>query len=466
MEKSGAKKPGLLARVARFTPGEFRRVTADMYQQNLQLAEVNKTLLLLRRIEGIVLEPGQSLPAVSQQIAAAVVEEHDSCVFAALLYRQPSVGTTETLLGWAHRTPGQPVSASAHASLAAARVVPDAMAENERVFVTGHDEPALARLLGMRRRDMVELLADHRAHEVYASRLVTAGGSVGLLLLGLWSAETSSDKRLLARVSDTIRTALENKALQQENEVILAKLRRSNQKLKVIDEAKDEFISIASHQLRTPLTSVKGYLSMVLDGDVGVITSEQRRVLEEAFASSQRMVYLIGDFLNVSRLQTGKFELEPSRVLLPAIIQDEIDQLRATAEARNVQLVYSPPASFPPLMVDETKIRQVMMNFIDNAIYYAKPGGGRVAIELARHPHHVSFRVRDNGIGVPKEEAHSLFTKFYRATNARRARPDGTGIGLFMARRVVVAHGGTIIFESVEGQGSTFGFRLPTDAKK
>ena len=102
-----------------------------------------------------------------------------------------------------------------------------------------------------------------------------------------------------------------------------------------------------------------------------------------------------------------------------------------------------------------------MMNFIDNAIYYAKPDGGEIDISLINHPHHVTFRVKDNGIGVPASDRHHLFTKFFRAGNARKARPDGTGIGLYMAKKVIIAHGGSIIFDSKEGEGSTFGFRLP-----
>ncbi len=239
-------------------------------------------------------------------------------------------------------------------------------------------------------------------------------------------------------------------------------LRESNKKLRQLDASKDEFISMASHQLRTPLTSIKGYISMLLDEDLGEIKPEQRKALEEAFDSSQRMVYLIGDFLNLSRIQTGKFELERASVSLPTLLGQEIEQLRQSAKARHVTLLYDEPANFPPLNIDETKIRQVMMNFIDNAIYYAKPSGGEILIVLETKRDEILFRVRDNGIGVPLQSRKKLFSKFFRADNAKKARPDGTGIGLYMAKRVVVAHGGEIIFESKEDEGSEFGFRLPT----
>lgn len=306
--------------------------------------------------------------------------------------------------------------------------------------------------------------------------LTVTSGTIGYLCIGDKENGTSygaHDVEFIDILSDELAIALQNTLRFEEIQVFNAELqnkihdatselRDTNKKLRAIDASKDEFISMASHQLRTPLTSIKGYISMLLEGDLGEITPQQRKALEEAYNSSQRMVYLIGDFLNLSRLQTGRFELERTPVSLPHIIAEEIAQLRAAAEARGVTLQYDPPASFPEVLVDENKIRQVMMNFIDNAIYYAKPTGGVITVSLLEHAHHVSFRVRDNGIGVPAHERPHLFMKFYRAANARKARPDGTGIGLYMAKKVIIAHGGTILFESKEGQGSEFGFRLPT----
>jgi signal transduction histidine kinase len=234
-------------------------------------------------------------------------------------------------------------------------------------------------------------------------------------------------------------------------------LQKTNDKLKALDEAKDEFISMASHQLRTPLTSVKGYLSMVLEGDTGKITKDQRKLLDQAFISSQRMVYLIADLLNVSRLRTGKFVIEQVPTNLADVVEGELKQLTETAKNRHLEIIYNKPKNFPVLMLDETKIRQVIMNFADNAIYYT-PSGGHIKVELEEKPQTIEFRVVDNGLGVPKHEQHHLFTKFYRAGNARKARPDGTGLGLFMAKKVIVAQGGSLIFKSEEGKGSTFGF--------
>jgi signal transduction histidine kinase len=248
-----------------------------------------------------------------------------------------------------------------------------------------------------------------------------------------------------------------NITLQHKVDDATRELRKTNQKLKTLDETKDEFISMASHQLRTPLTSVKGYLSMVLEGDVGDISDQQRKMLDQAYVSSQRMVYLIADLLNVSRLRTGKFVIELTPTNLAEVIAGEVSQLVETAAARGLELTFNNPENFPTLMIDETKIRQVIMNFVDNAIYYT-PSSGHIRVSLIDTGQSVEFNVTDDGIGVPKVEQHHMFTKFYRAGNAKKARPDGTGLGLFMAKKVIVAHGGAVIFKSEEGKGSTFGF--------
>jgi signal transduction histidine kinase len=229
---------------------------------------------------------------------------------------------------------------------------------------------------------------------------------------------------------------------------------------------------MASHQLRTPLTSIKGYISMILEGDAGKITKTQQEMLSQAFFSSQKMVFLISDLLNLSRLKTGKFVIDPVPIDLSEMVSQEIGQLQETAASRSLTLSYDKPKSFPMLNLDETKTRQVIMNFVDNAIYYT-PAGGHVQVVLEDNASTVDLKVVDNGIGVPPNEQHHLFTKFYRANNARKARPDGTGLGLFMAKKVIIAEGGSIIFNSKEGEGSTFGFSfskarlgVKTDEKK
>ncbi len=279
------------------------------------------------------------------------------------------------------------------------------------------------------------------------------------------------DVKMLSTLGYTIGVAIENsirflairnfnRTLQKKVSEATTELKHTNARLREIDAAKDDFISMASHQLRTPLTSIKGYLSMVLEGDAGTLKEKQQSLLSEAFTSSQRMVYLISDFLNVSRIQTGKFILELKPVDLANLIKSEIQQHESITRNRGVTIVYQKPDNFPMVMLDQNKMSQVIMNFINNAVTYSKPGG-LIKVELTSIGGKACLKVIDNGIGVPSHERHKLFTKFFRATNAKNQRPDGTGIGLFMAKKVVLEHGGEMLFQTKENVGSTFGFCIP-----
>jgi signal transduction histidine kinase len=314
------------------------------------------------------------------------------------------------------------------------------------------------------------------SHHIALSLPITKDSIItGYLFLGehLSSQYSIRDIRALLTIADELMIAIQNAlsvqeirelndSLQHRVDVATKELRASNAMLRRLDKSKDDFISMASHQLRTPLTSIKGYISMVREGDVGKITKTQDELLGEAFTSSERMVHLINDFLNVSRLQTGKFLIDKHPTDLAKVIEQELDSLTTNAKSRKLAFDYKAPKNFPVLNLDEDKMRQVIMNFSDNAIYYSKEGT-KIKVHLAVQGKNAIFTVTDTGIGVPRSEQSQLFNKFYRASNARQQRPDGTGVGLYLAKKVIDAHEGKVIFESIEGKGSTFGFKLPID---
>ena len=319
--------------------------------------------------------------------------------------------------------------------------------------------------------ELKKLLDIHRTKIVIP--LLHQNQETGILFLGEHKSlgYSSRDIEMLESIAGelavSIRNSLSmeeinelNKSLQRRIDEATKELRFSNRQLQRLDEAKNEFISMASHQLRTPLTSIKGYLDMMLEGDLGKISPTQRAVLREAFSSSERMVRLINDFLNVSRIQTGKFTIDKQSVDIAQILRDEVSLLKVVADQRSVEMVLKIDKKIPSLAVDSEKIRQVMLNMIDNAIYYSNPHK-KVVITLKSSGKMIEFSVKDSGIGVPKSEQTNLFGKFFRGTNAKKRRPDGTGVGLFLAKKVILSHDGEMIFESEEGKGSTFGFRLP-----
>ncbi len=296
---------------------------------------------------------------------------------------------------------------------------------------------------------------------------------IGYLLLGKKMVDTYSteDVDVLKILSNDIAIAIVNiYSLEEVRDMnthlehlvndATRKLRNANKRLVNLDKMKDEFVSMASHQLRTPLTSIKGYISMILDGDAGKISPTQRKMLTEAFVSSERMVRIISDFLNVSRLQAGKFTIECTQVDLAKAISEEIDSIRPISDRHGMEIVYRKPSRFPMLYIDDDKIRQVIANFIDNAIYYS-PGESKIRVVLSVEDGEVVFKVIDHGMGVPADAQDKLFSKFFRADNAKLQRPDGTGVGLYLAKKVIDSHGGRVILETKYNKGSTFGFRLP-----
>lgn len=342
-------------------------------------------------------------------------------------------------------------------------------------YVRHHgEEIVVASLLQQDNTTVRQLLDRHRI--AIAVPLVHKSDIIGYLLLGEQRSGgyTNRDVRTLNNVTGELIIAIQNALsvqevkdlntnLQQRVEAATRELKASNTRLRHLDATKDEFLSMASHQLRTPLTSVKGYISMVLEEDAGKITDMQKHLLSEAFAGSERMVHLIQDFLNVSRLQTGKFILDKAPTNIVKLVRDEVASLRPMAEGRKMKLALHIAGDFPLLDVDAGKLRQVVMNYIDNALYYSKDTSKPITVMLTRVDRAIELRVVDSGMGVPKEEQAHLFGKFFRATNARKQRPDGTGVGLYLAKKVITAHGGDIIFLSEEGKGSTFGFRLPVE---
>ena len=299
---------------------------------------------------------------------------------------------------------------------------------------------------------------------------------IGVLLLGYKKSGERylpQDQQLINIFVDELSIALQNAlrfeeielfnvTLQAKVDEATKELKITNKKLKALDETKDDFISMASHQLRTPLSIIKGYVNMVVHGDAGKISKQQKEFLEQAQISSETMVRLVTELLNVSRITSGKFSVDSNPVNLADIVENETQQLTNMAKERNIELNFQKPKDFPILMLDEEKIRQVVANFIDNAIHYSKDKGAKINVQLTSKDD-IIFEVIDNGIGVPPNEKEYLFTKFYRAKNAKEARPNGTGVGIYLAKVVISELGGDLIFESKEGIGSTFGFRFKKD---
>jgi len=198
---------------------------------------------------------------------------------------------------------------------------------------------------------------------------------------------------------------------------------------------------------------------MLLDGDFGEMTPGQIKAISDSYSSGQQMAVTVGDFLDMSRIQAGHFIITKESVNVVELLKSQIKQLGAIAKSRDIKLVSDIDSTIPEIDIDREKMSQVTMNFIDNAIRYSA-SGSTVEVSLKKDKNDIVFKVKDSGIGVPESEQANLFKKFYRATNAKQTRPNGNGVGLYVAKKIITAHHGQVIFESKPGKGSVFGFRV------
>lgn len=246
----------------------------------------------------------------------------------------------------------------------------------------------------------------------------------------------------------------------------------ANDKLKKLDAAKTDFISMASHQLRTPPTPIKGYSSMLLEGSYGELNPEQRRAIENIAAANNQQITFVEDLLSVSRIESGSMKFEFHHWQIDALCQDVMNNLVLKAKDKGLYLDYKPPKEpLPEINIDGNKIREVISNLVDNALKYTQRGGVTIITELCQKKEqtclgqpHLRITVSDTGIGVPADEIPYLFQKFSRGKDISRLNTGGTGLGLYVVKMLTEANGGKVWVESPgKDRGSKFIVELPLE---
>jgi|GEM_PF-894666 len=234
---------------------------------------------------------------------------------------------------------------------------------------------------------------------------------------------------------------------------------------KDVDRVKSEFVSLASHQLRTPLTAIGWYSELLLDGSVGVLTKKQKECVKEVHEGNKRMIDLVNALLNTSRLDLGTFIIEPAMIDLVVLIKDVLKESQPDVKRKKIDIQEQYQANLPQLNVDEKLMRIVFQNLISNAIKYT-PDKGQIHISLTTDGTMFKMFVKDSGFGIPKSQQGKIFSRLFRAENVVQKNIEGTGLGLYMVKSILEQAGGTVWFESEEGQGSTFYIELPLTGMK
>lgn len=244
-------------------------------------------------------------------------------------------------------------------------------------------------------------------------------------------------------------------------EQLATKLEKANTELKQLDQLKSDFLSFASHQLRSPLSVIKGYVSMIMEGSYGAISKEAKETLQKAYNANERVIQLVNDFLNLSQIEEGRMQYHFAKASLEDQIDEVIRVLAENAEQKGLKLIwYKPKPPLPEITMDAGKIHEVIYNLVDNAVKYTE--SGHIEISVRKTKYVITVSIQDTGIGLEKDEIDNLFQRFARSKRGRTVHVGGTGIGLYVAKFIVEAHHGKIWVESPGAyQGSTFYVELP-----
>lgn len=324
--------------------------------------------------------------------------------------------------------------------------------------------PALDKTISKEIQDTVKVLTSL----IYPIR--SKGGVIGVMIISIARSEkdlSSYEKESIENLVDVVGIALENALLYQQIKDASQELSAANQKLQELDKLKDDFVSVASHELRTPMTAIKSYLWMALRRSKEPLSENLKRYLTRAFISTERLINLVNDMLNVSRIEGGRIELIPQAFDLLELCREIMEEVRFRAVERGIEISIL-ESKVPEVFADVDKVHQVLLNLVGNSLKFTPPGGN-IIVSFFSDGYAVETSVKDSGVGMAREDLGRLFKKFGRLDNSYLAigQSGGTGLGLYISKNLVELMGGKIKASS-EGlnRGSTFTFSLPVVSKE
>jgi signal transduction histidine kinase len=438
---------------------DLTRANEEIYKQNFELSIRNKTLSVLRALYAISIS-SFDITEIAQKIVDTLVTELQlsaSLIFivdswAGLLRplaisQSPAVLESLSLLG--KPLPELTINLNFPDNL-----IINAIKSQSRQ-ITSNLLDILTPLATQEISDQIENLTQIKTLVIYP--LLLGDKTIGALTLGLPKKVddlSRAEKETLEEAINLVTIALDRAELH-------ADLEQANTKLQDLDKLKDEFISVTSHELRAPMTAIKSYTWLVINDKAGPLDPKARDYLNKVYQSTERLIHLVSEMLDVSRIESGRVQLHPETFDMRQLATDVKEEF--SARATEVQLTLNIQGLDNPLQItaDQEKIHQVLENLVSNAIKFT-PAGGHITISLAQKENSLETSVTDTGLGISEEDQKRLFIKFGRLENSLIARAGtGSGLGLFICKQYVELHQGQIWFTSQLGQGSTFTFSLP-----
>jgi signal transduction histidine kinase len=444
---------------------ELSHVTQEMYKKNFELAEINKTLSLLRKIDVVVLSSVTDVGQVAQQIADLTVQETSFTGIIIYLYNKQNksfvpIALSESTENISFKRTLQPCI---HEISVLDQNSPIVQSINQKKKISTAnlhdiclkaDETKVIQVQGFLK---IKCLLTYPiwVRDEYIGAITFARGEEEAML-------SEHQKDLIARIVDTTGIALDNTQLFDDLQTTSKQLQEANSQLKELDALKDEFVSLASHELRTPMTVIKSYLWMMMEGKNGTLTDKQRVYIERAYTSTERLINLVNDMLNVSRIESGRFTLDLKQTDMNKLIEDVVNEMKPRADELGITIETHQSEPQPLVIIDPDRIKQVIINLIGNSLKFT-PKGGKVTISVEMRANRAVVQVSDTGIGIEKADMPKLFRKFGMVGNnyLTKTNTQGTGLGLYLSKSIVELHHGKMLAVSEgKGKGTTFTFMI------
>lgn len=439
---------------------QLDKINKELYERNVELAIRNRTLSVLRKMYEIM-NSTLGVEETAQKLISAIVAE---------------LKFQEGLIALIDKEERQLYAIAASESESVRQImaqfgktlkdfrIPLVYQENFCVHSAIHNQRRMTNSL----HDILLPLVDEKTAQEIQDKVniktsvlfpfVFASEVAGVIILGMDKHVgdlSRAEREILREIVDVVGIAIERAQL-------YADLKIANERLQEMDRLKDEFVSVTSHELRTPMTAIKSYVWMILNKKAGEIEPKAKDYLHKVYLSTERLINLVNDMLDVSRIESGRIQLQIAPLDLVSLANQVKDEFMARAVERNMGLKVLASELLPPVLADKEKIHQVLENLVGNSFKFT-PDGGVVTLTVTMKENNVEVAISDTGRGIAKEDLPKLFTKFGRLGDSlvSMAESGGTGLGLYICKQVIELHQGKIWAESELGKGSTFTFTLP-----
>jgi signal transduction histidine kinase len=436
----------------------FKHISEEMYKQNVQLAATNKTLSFVRTLYAITMS-SLDVQHVAQRIVDAVgygfgfsaavlslVDSERKMLIPVAITHTPEIDKSLESLGKKLSDFAAPLSETSNLAVRAVNT--------KKKQVTGNLFDILMPHISQEQADVLENQTGIKTLIIYPIFFVSK--ELGTFVIGLDKKVddlSETQKETLEQLLDPISIAIDRAQLHDT-------LKQANEKLKELDRLKDEFISIASHDLRTPIVSIRGY-AWLLARQKEKLDKKSQDQLQKLYESSERLIAQVNDMLDVSRIESGRLVMMPEKFDIGHLADTVLKELEGLAESRNIKMkVQSRPDC--SVFADQNKMHQVLTNIIGNAIKFTLTGG-TITVSAQKKNTEVLVTIADTGIGIKKDDVGKLFSKFGRldVSSNEVSQIPGTGLGLYISKKFIELSNGTISVESEVGKGTTFAVTLP-----